>query len=317
MTTRTKVSATTRETRAAARRETAEQLHTTLTDHVAALTGSDQWRAFLDSAARFHSYSLRNLLLILAQRPDASQVAGYNQWLAHGRHVRKGAKGIRIYGFSSKKVRTEDPTTGEDVETKQARFPILCVFDEADTDPITEVTDWMLRKNKNAKTWAEVNATNPSQHLTGDDTADIYGRAHEWITSHGWTVAREDITGETNGYTTTDGTRRIVVDGSLSPAQSAKTLLHEIGHALMHTDIAAADYVAHQGVCEVEAESVAYIAAGMLGLDTSGYTVGYIAGWADGDLELIKATATRVLSTARTIVAAIDPQDSQHEDAAA
>lgn len=87
---------TSREDRAAARRELAAELHATITDKVAALTGTDEWAALLDYATKFHAYSLNNLLLILAQRPGASQVAGYNKWLELGRHVRKGEKAIRI-----------------------------------------------------------------------------------------------------------------------------------------------------------------------------------------------------------------------------
>lgn len=34
----------------------------------------------------------------------------------------------------------------------------------------------------------------------------------------------------------------------------------------------------HRGQCEVEAESVAHVVAGILGLDTSAYSVGYVAG---------------------------------------
>jgi hypothetical protein len=47
---------------------------------------------------------------------------------------------------------------------------------------------------------------------------------------------------------------------------------------------------------------VAYIVAGVLGLDTSSKSIGYIAGWTDGDVETVKNTATRVLATARTIL---------------
>ena len=77
-------------------------------------------------------------------------------------------------------------------------------------------------------------------------------------------------------------------------------MLHEAAHALMHAD--AVDYHQHRGVYETEAESVAYIVAGVLGLDTSSKSIGYIAGWTDGDIETVKSTATRVLATARTIL---------------
>jgi hypothetical protein len=52
---------------------------------------------------------------------------------------------------------------------------------------------------------------------------------------------------------------------------------------------------------EVEAESVAYIVAGLAGVDTSAYSIGYIGGWAGGDTDLIKATAARVLHATHRI----------------
>ena len=45
---------------------------------------------------------LSNQLLILAQRPDATTVAGYRAWQSLGRQVRRGATGIGIFGYSTK-----------------------------------------------------------------------------------------------------------------------------------------------------------------------------------------------------------------------
>ena len=41
-------------------------------------------------------YSLKNQLLIMHQRPDATRTAGFRQWKQLGRSVNKGAKGIAI-----------------------------------------------------------------------------------------------------------------------------------------------------------------------------------------------------------------------------
>ena len=45
---------------------------------------------------------MSNQLLILAQRPDATTVAGYRAWQSLGRQVLRGAKGIGIFGYSTK-----------------------------------------------------------------------------------------------------------------------------------------------------------------------------------------------------------------------
>jgi len=75
----------TRQMTAGQRREQAEALHASIADQVHALRSSEEWRRFLDFTRSFHSYSLNNVLLILAQRPTASAVAGYRQWQAKGR----------------------------------------------------------------------------------------------------------------------------------------------------------------------------------------------------------------------------------------
>ncbi|SFA45125.1 protein of unknown function [Rhodococcoides kroppenstedtii] len=301
MTTR-RTTAKSAEDKAAARRELAEQLHASITDQVAALVDSDAWRAYLDHMAAFHSYSFNNVLLILAQRPTATQVAGFRAWQKLGRQVRKGEKAIRIYGYSTRTVTDTDPDTGDESTRKVPTFPILSVFDQGQTDPIEGHPQ-----------------PEPVAHrLTGDDPAAIYDRTAAVMTARGWTVTREIIEGETNGYTTTDGTRRIVVDARLAPAQAAKTMLHEAAHALMH----AADTLTaedrrdlHRGRMEVEAESVAYVLAGILGLDTAAYSVGYVAGWANGDTAAIADTARAVLATVHELADALDPTDTDTDTA--
>lgn len=63
---------------------------------------------------------------------------------------------------------------------------------------------------------------------------------------------------------------------------------------------------------EVEAESVAYLVTAAHGLDTGGYTFAYVTGWAagvDGAVpeQVVRDTGQRVLTAARTVLAATDP----------
>jgi antirestriction protein ArdC len=284
------------------RQAEAKALHDTLTSQVEQLVESGEWMRFLAFLGSFRNYSLTNVLLILAQRPDASLVAGFRQWQAKGRQVRKGERSLKIRGFSTKKVTETDATTGDEVEKRLARFPILSVFDISQTDPI-EGADL---------------AANPVQRLNGDDPNGIYEAMAEHMTARGWTVVREPIPGETNGYTTTDGSKRIVVEASLAPAQAAKTMLHEAAHAVLHTDDGTADtaeYVAHRGVFECEAESVAYVLAGLVGLDTSAYSVGYVTTWTKGDVDAVKGTAENVLRAVHELAPALVEDEEPGEQA--
>lgn len=270
------------------KRAEAEALHAKLVDQVANLADSDRWRRFLDFKAAFRQYSLNNSLLILAQLPTATHVAGYEDWRKLGRHVRKGEVGLQIFAYSPRKRVVVDEQTGEEETVHFARFPVVKVFDISQTDLDEGRTD--------DSTVVEL--------LTGADEHGIFARTADLIRGHGWNVELGE-TGGLNGYTTIDGTRRIVVGDHLEPAQQAKTMLHEAAHALLHAEQTAAEYIAHRGLAETEAESVAYVMAAMLGLDTSAYSIGYVAGWADADAALIRSTAANVLRAVDVLSASL------------
>ncbi|MFA7296303.1 MAG: ArdC family protein [Dehalococcoidia bacterium] len=75
-----------------------------------------------------HALSVRNACLVWMQRPDASVVAGFRQWLAAGRSVRKGEHGIGIWA----------PTGGRDGDEgdEGPRFVFVTVFDVAQTEAV-------------------------------------------------------------------------------------------------------------------------------------------------------------------------------------
>lgn len=274
-----------------------EALHAKLAEQVDELRSGEQWRRYLEFCRAFHQYSVNNLLLILLQAPEASQVAGYRTWQKLGRQVRKGERGIRIFGTGTVKVEAEDEETGEVVEGRRRVFFPVSVFDRGQTDPIEGAEE------------PEVVRT-----LTGDDPAGIYDAVAEHLTREGVTIRRESIEGGANGYTRKqdDGTPLVVVDDRHSPAQAAKTMVHEAAHiTLGHLEDEHEEYVAHRGRYEVEAESVAYIVAGILGLDTSDYSTGYVAHWAENaDTDVIKDTAARVLAAAHALVEAVTPENN-------
>jgi hypothetical protein len=60
-----------------------------------------------------------------------------------------------------------------------------------------------------------------------------------------------------------------------------------------------------RGRIEVEAESVAYIVAAASGLPTDGYSLPYVARWADGDARVVRETAERVIGSTGAILAAL------------
>ena len=68
------------------------------------------------------------------------------------------------------------------------------------------------------------------------------------------------------------------------------------------------EYRGHPGASEVAVGSVAYVRAGLLGLDTSASSVAYVAGWVDGPdgATAIKETASAVIKAVHAIAEALD-----------
>lgn len=299
----------------AERAEQAKALQASIAAQVETLCESQQWRRYLDFVGAFHAYSLNNVLLIWAQCPHASQVAGFRKWQSLDRQVRKGEKALKIFGYSTTTVTREDQEQDTDptehLETREGqdgknhtvrvRFPVLSVFDISQTDP-----------TEGAEAPPE-----PVQLLTGEDTANVVATVTAWLERQGWTLTRAPIPGATNGYTTTDGTRRVVIDADLSPAAAAKTALHEAAHVILHADQEPGQYIEHRGRCETEAESVAYVVAGLLGIDTAAYSIGYIASWSEGDSDVIKDTAQNVLRAVRHLAGEFTDSETEGAEEAA
>lgn len=144
----------------------------------------------------------------------------------------------------------------------------------------------------------------PTLRLNGDDDHGIISPLTAHLEANGWSIRRTPLT-SASGYTDPES-RRVTLAENLATEQAAKTLIHQTAHiALRHIDDID-EYRAHRGRMEVEAESVAYIVAGLNGFDTSAYSIGYITGSADEDVTIIRDTAARVLKAAHTIAEVIE-----------
>lgn len=97
------------------------------------------FQAFLKAMARFHRYSATNILLIHAQMPEATQVAGYGSWRRMGRYVRRGEKSIRIVApimvdQSDQTATLEEPSIGDHEPDQVAAFKHAYLFDISQTE---------------------------------------------------------------------------------------------------------------------------------------------------------------------------------------
>src|SRR5699024_10399226 len=58
---------------------------------------SENYKSYLTSMSKFHTYSFRNTMLIFLQKPDASLVAGAGKWQSEFERTRKqGERGLKI-----------------------------------------------------------------------------------------------------------------------------------------------------------------------------------------------------------------------------
>jgi antirestriction protein ArdC len=278
-----------------AREDRLAAIHTQLVEQVAKLTSSQEWRAMLTVAARFHTYSPNNVLLITAQQPDATRVAGYRAWAQLGRQVRKGESGIAIL---APVLRRHDPGPAEVVaeatppltnEASVSRvltgFRVTHVFDISQTDG------------------PDLPDIHP-ELLDGRSPLGLWSELYDQVEAAGYTIDYADL-GQANGQT--DFTEQsVVLHTARSGAQLTKTLAHELAHIDLH-----APKVRPEGLtrdrAEVEAESVAYVVTAAHGFHTEDYSVPYVTGWAGGNTDLIAQTATRVLTCARSILRAAPP----------
>ncbi len=142
--------------------------------------------------------------------------------------------------------------------------------------------------------------------LSGDDIAGAYSRLVGVAHSIGYTVEDADFVDSRNGDCTYSE-RRIRIRRENSPVQRVKTLAHELGHGILH------ERYDNRALAECEAESVAYIVTADLGLDSSEYSFGYIAGWAGGGDDAraaIAASGNCIQLAVKTILSSLERQEA-------
>lgn len=261
---------------------------------------SEQYKQYLQVMSKFHSYSYNNILLIAMQCPGATMVAGYESWQRlFKRHVSKGEKAIKILApCPYKKIILQDVTdpithqplknsNGEVIKEKvQITIPAfrpVSVFDVSQTEgePLPEMATVQ-------ELIGEVDGFNDMQEIL-ENMAPC-------------AVYHKEIEGTAKGYYSPVD-NQIVIKNGLSQQQEIKTLIHEIAHSLLHNSEKMKDKKISRNDMEVQAESVAYTVCSALGIDTSDYSFGYIAGWSkDKEIKELKNALDLICDTASSMI---------------
>ena len=256
---------------------------------VTELFESDRYKEYLSCMSKFHSYSLNNILLIAMQKPDAAFVTGFHAWHdKHGRNVKKGEKGIRIFAPVKYKVKVESDIPGEEPkEIEKTGFKVTYVWDISQTEgkelPSIGVNELKGDVNEYTKLMRALRLNCPVP------------------------ITFEDIEGSAKGYYN-DSNKEIVLRSGMSQTQTIKTLIHEMAHQRLHSkDAIGKDCHVDQRTMEIEAESIAFTVCKRYDLDTDDYSFGYIAGWSSGkDAKELKTSLERIRNTADEIIYAVD-----------
>jgi hypothetical protein len=266
-------------------KEAAEQLLT-----------SEGWKRWVRARSMFRRYSAHNCMLIALEFHlrgiEPEQVAGFRTWLKLGRCVRKGEHGIRIAARVTPRKATpgaERPERddAESEDRRAVRFTTVAVFSLSQTDPQPGVEQLPIAP--------------PCEPLTGDTHAHLLEPLGKLATQLGYTVTFEEIPGASGGWCDAHQ-QRIVVDSGQAVNGQVRTLVHELVHAL------GVNYQTHtRPQAEVIVDTATLIILSGAGLDSSGETIPYVAGWGEnGALDAVTEHAELIDRLARTVENAIN-----------
>lgn len=263
---------------------------------------SERYLKYLKFMSSFYNYSFRNVLLILMQNPNATMIAGYNDWKnKHNRQVLKGEKGLRILAPVPYKVKVEKPVFDEhgnpviidgkqiteEVTVNKLSFKPASVFDVSQTEgePIPQLAPELNFQVKNyPELFSAISAISK------------------------YPITFEDIPGTAHGYCDFSNTK-IVIDNGMSEAQNIKTAIHEVAHSRLHSPENNNVQRTKRTVAEVEAESVAYVVSNYFGINTSDYSFDYIANWSsDYELKELSESLDRIQKEANIMIQGIEEQ---------
>lgn len=270
-----------------------------LKDGIKEYLDSDKYKDYLTKMSQLNNYSSRNLRLILAQQPTASQVASFKQWKeTFGRHVKKGEKALRIFVPITyiKKDENNQPILDKDGKPEIGTTFRLkaAVFDVSQTDG-----------KEMPKAVSDV-----KDQLTDQDYGDLYRTLMTIAKNNHVSVRFEELEESRKGYYDTANHQIVLNKVGMNKSQLIKTFLHETAHSeLHHKDHPQKDQLT-RSTAELQAESVAYVVASYYGLDTSNYSFGYLASWSqDKDtLRDLEAQLDIVQQEAKSLIERMDKE---------
>ncbi|MFB5562055.1 LPD25 domain-containing protein [Bacillus cereus] len=242
-------------------------------------------KEYLTFMAKFYHYSPSNISLIQSQFQGANAVGSFSFWKEKGFPVKKGEKGIKILvpnrtvaKFKDKEGTWKTVTKANEEEKKQIEsksvevmpgrlyFAVGHVFDVSQTNAKAEDLPRIFPNR-----WLEGSVT---------DYQSLYKGMEAIAEKNGVKIiAPKSELGVAKGVSY-PLTKEVALNPRNSELQNVKTLLHELAHAKLHTAETRMNYTAPEK--EFQAEMTAYAVSSYFGIDTSEYSLGYLASWTQG-----------------------------------
>ncbi|MDA2638385.1 ImmA/IrrE family metallo-endopeptidase [Bacillus cereus group sp. BfR-BA-01489] len=242
-------------------------------------------KEYLSFMAKFYRYSPSNIALIQSQFEGSKAVGSFSFWKEKGFSVNKGEKGIQILVPNRTTAKFKDKTgtwkpvakaseeekkqiESKNVEVKPGRlyFSVGYVFDVSQTNAKAEDLPRIF----------------PNRWLEGSvgDYKSLYKGMEAIAEKNGVKIIEpKQELGVAKGVSYTL-TKEVALNPRNSELQNVKTLLHELAHAKLHTAETHMNYSAPEK--EFQAEMTAYTVSSYFGIDTSEYSLGYLANWTQG-----------------------------------
>src|SRR5690625_4186956 len=273
------------------KREEIKELTETMNESIASYFETpEQMAEQLQFMTQFYHYSLRNTALIQNQFRGAQAVGSYRFWQEKGFQVQKGEKAIQILvpnktqpkfkddngkwkGIKYANTQEKKRIKSGELEKKEGKmyFGKGSVFDISQTN--AKASDLPeIFPNK----WMEGNVANYQAML----------RAMEEVGNNLDVTIGEPMEelGSAKGafyYGIGNSRNHIGLNPRNGELQNVKTLLHELAHAKLHSSPEKCMNLTSEEK-EFQAEMAAYAVASYFDIDTSDYSLGYLAKWTQG-----------------------------------
>lgn len=289
--------------------KTIEKIH----DRVKNFVEESDYISYLKFIKKFRTRSFFNQMLIYMTKENATFVMGYKQWIDKFNRIPVACLICR--SLSNKNCECEERTppirivqlapityikeNAKGEEEEKIWFKDVYVYDIEDTEPLPDLP---IKEVFNEFDW------NIKTVDVDVNFKELESMLLKIIKDNKFKFRYEEIFSESLGGWTDHAVKEIVCKDNTTEADKIHTILHEMGHMFAHSEEELDRKRVYRPLVETEAETIAYVVADYLNIDTSSYSIGYIANWSKGDEDILQESVKRISKFANVIMDKIEEQ---------